>query len=99
MSKMWDWEIISGTLKHIFRKHIRLDGDNYWGLNPQDSDKVKRRVYPTLRLIYSWVLEEEKVKVMTNKDLMFELIMYMKTDHQDFYNQCMLRYQKLQSIL
>ena len=44
---------------------------------------------------YSWVLEEEKVTVMTNKDLMFELIMYMKTDHQDFYNQCMLRYQKL----
>ena len=47
MSQMWDNEIMAETLKHIFRKHIRLDGDNNWGLNSHDSEKVKRRVYPT----------------------------------------------------
>ena len=93
MSKMWDNEIMAGTLKNIFRKHIRIDGDNYWGLNPHDSDKVKRRVYPTLRMVYSWVLEKKKVTAMTNKEIMFELIIYMKTDHQVLYNQFMLRYQ------
>lgn len=91
MSKMWDNEIMSSTLKHIFSKHIRLQGDN-WGLNPHDSDKVKRRVYPTLRMVYSWVLEKQKVTTMTNKDIMFELIIYMRTDHKVFYDQCMLRY-------
>ena len=94
MSKMWDNEIMSATLKHIFRKHIRLDDDNYWGLNQHDSDKVKKRVYPTLRLVYSWVLDWKKIQQMTNKDLLFELIIYMQTDHRDFYNECMSRYKK-----
>ena len=58
------------------------------------SDKVKKRVYPTLRLVYSWVLDEKKIQKMTNKDVLFELIIYMQTDHQDFYNECMSRYKK-----
>ena len=92
MSKKWDNEVMSATLKTIFSRHIRLGDDNYWGLNPNDSDKVKRRVYSTLRMVYSWVMEKNKVTAMTNKEVMFELIIYMKTDHQVFYNQCMSRY-------
>ena len=92
---MWDNEIMAETLKHIFRKHIRLDGDNNWGVNAQDPEKVKRRVYPTLRLIYSWVLEKKEVETMTNKEILWDLIIYMKTDHAFFYNECMLENQKL----
>ena len=91
---MWDNEIMAATLKHIFRKHIRLDGHNYWGLNSNDSEKVKRRVYPTLRLVYSWVLKKKEVESMTKKEILWELIIYMKTDHPVFYNEYMSQNQK-----
>ena len=94
MSQMWDNEIMAATLKHIFRKHIWLDGDNNWGLNSHDSEKVKRRVYPTLRMVYSWVLKKKEVESMTKREILWELIIYMKTDHPVFYNECMLQNQK-----
>ena len=100
MSKMWDNELMSGTLKHIFRKHVRIfrhgeeEEEDTWDLNPHDPDKVKKRVVPTIRMVYSWVLKKHKVDVMTNKEILLDLVIYIRTEHKDLYDEHMLQYKK-----
>lgn len=84
---MWGDEIITGTLKYIFLKHVHVTGpgEEDWILNEHDKPKVSDRIVPTLRMVMSWKLGDRIVSNMNDQQILGYLVEYIKTHHNDMY--------------
>ena len=85
MSRKFTWgkKIHVKTLKHIFRRHFHYCGRDKWDLNPNDKEKVRKRVIPTLRMVMSWRYTDTEKD--TDKEIVENFLGIIKWNHPDVY--------------
>ena len=55
----WGKKIFEDTMKYIFQKHFVFNSDLHsWFFNPNDPEKVQKRVVPTIHMVGSWTMED-----------------------------------------
>ena len=81
--KRWGKKIHVKTLKHMFCKHFIFRGRDVWHLNPNDKEKVRKRVIPTLRMIMSWRYKD--IDKDTDQEIVEKFLGIIKWDHPDVY--------------
>ena len=84
---MWGDKIINGTLKHMFQNHVRvtIPGAEDFVIKAHYKPKVTVRILPTLRMVISWKLGNEKVNNMNDEEVLKYLVKYIKTNHNDMF--------------
>ena len=67
----------------MFRKHFIFRGRDVWRLNPNDKDKVRKRVIPTLRMVMSWGYKD--IDKYTDQKIVENFLGIIKWDHPEVY--------------
>ena len=83
MSGKWGKKIVVKTLKHIFLKHFRFLGRDQWNLNPNDKDKVRKRIIPTLRMVMSWYYKD--IEHFSEQDIVGHFLGVIKWNYPEVY--------------
>ena len=87
MSRKFTWgkKITMKTLKHIFRRHFHFCGRGKWGPNPNDKDKVRKRVIPTLRMVMSWRYKD--TEKYSDREIIEYFLAIIKYDYPEVYSR------------
>ena len=89
MSKkcLWGRKIFEGTMKHIFQKHFVFNShDHGWSLNPDDPEKVQKRVIPTIRMVSSWIKKlGDMMSTWTDERVVHNFLTYIRFCHNDVW--------------
>ena len=81
----WGKKIFEGTMKHIFQKHFVFNSDSHsWFLNPNDPEKVQKRVVPTIRLVGSWTMGN-MMSTWTDRRVVDNFLTYIRFCHNDLW--------------
>ena len=84
---MWGNRIITGTLKHIFHKHVQVTkpGEENFTIKAHRKPKVTVRILPTLRMVMSWKLGAQQVIKLNDEEILQYLVEYIKTHDYDMF--------------
>ena len=81
----WGKKIFEGTMKHIFQKHFVFNSDSHsWFLNPNDPEKVQKRVVPTIRMVGSWTMGD-MMSTWTDRRVVDNFLTYIRFCHNDVW--------------
>ena len=81
----WGKKIFEDTMKYIFQKHFVFNSDSHsWSLNPNDPEKVQKRVVPTIRLVGSWTMGN-MMSTWTDRRVVDNFLTYIRFCHNDVW--------------
>ena len=73
------------TMKYIFQKHFVFNSDLHsWFFNPNDPEKVQKRVVPTIRLGGSWTMGN-MMSTWTDRRVVDNFLTYIRFCHNDLW--------------